>query len=95
MGSGQRTEVHPDDVEQLVDPVLPLPALGQVVDVKRLTDDVAHRLPRVERRIRVLEDHRHLAAPRPQRPALKLGDVLTLELNRAIGWLVKAHNGPA
>ena len=75
--------VHPDDVKQLVDPVLPLFPLGQLEDVDRLADDVAHRLARVERRVRILEDHGHLAPPGAQPFASLLGDVFAFEMDRA------------
>ena len=55
--------VEPDEVEQLLDP-LAAPALGHdvVVDLERLTDDVADRHPGVERGVRVLEDDLDVAA---------------------------------
>src|ERR1700680_3793242 len=86
--------VHSHHVQQLVDPVLPLPALGQSVDVDGLTDDVAHRLTRIERSVRILKDHRHLAAARPQRLPAEFGDFLAPEMDRAFGWLVEAEAGP-
>ena len=41
--------IEADDVQQLLDPLLPLaPVLGQPVDVERLPDDLANRLARVQ-----------------------------------------------
>ena len=40
------------------------------VDRERRADDLADRLARVQRRVRILEDHLHLA---PQRPQLRAG----------------------
>ena len=51
--------------------------------------------PRVEARLRVLEDHLHLRPERPQRPALELGDVAALELDRAGRSARRAAGSPA
>ena len=57
--------VEPDRVHQLLDRPLALAlARLELVDRERLADDRADRLARVQRRVRVLEDHLHLA---PQR----------------------------
>ena len=57
--------VEPDPVHQVLHRALALAlALVHAVDRERLADDRADRAPRVQRRVRVLEDHLHLA---PQR----------------------------
>src|SRR5207302_8502521 len=71
--------------EQLLDPVLPLLSLREVVDVDRLADDVSHGLPRVERRVRVLKDHRHVAAQGAKTLAAQVADVAALEKDLAAG----------
>src|SRR4051812_25304718 len=69
--------VEPDLLHQLLDlrlqPAARL-AVVEAVDAERLADDRADRLARVERRVRVLEDHLHLATERLElaleRPAM-------------------------
>ena len=46
---------------------------------QRLGDQLAHALARVERGVRVLEDHLHLAPQRSQRAAVEARDVAPLE----------------
>jgi hypothetical protein len=48
-----------DLVEQLLHPASTLTAGPDVVDVERFSDDLLHRLARVQRRERVLEHHLH------------------------------------
>jgi hypothetical protein len=77
--------VEADDLHQLLDPPLALPALGQPVDVEGVADDRPDPLARVQRGIGVLEDHLDLA-PQPSQPvALPVGDVLAVELDFALG----------
>jgi hypothetical protein len=55
-----RVRPHPDLLEQLDDARLLVgPRLGELVDADRLADDLAHRHPRVEAGVRVLEDDLH------------------------------------
>ena len=55
--------VQADQRQQLLHPrAHRLPPSPQVVDLDRLGDDVADRHARVERGVRVLEDHLHVAA---------------------------------
>src|SRR4029079_17263479 len=73
---------HP--VHELLDRPLALTlALAQPVDDERLLDDRADRLARVQRRVRILEDHLHLAPQLLQPRALDVGDLLALEADRA------------
>ena len=53
-----------DDLEQLLHAPAHLAARALPVDAERVADDLADALARVERRVRVLEDHLHLAAER-------------------------------
>src|SRR5262249_44382561 len=79
--------VEADDLEQLLHTLLDLGAAAEVVHLERLADDRANALARVQRRVRVLEDHRHLAPDRPHCRARELGDVAALERGRAAGRL--------
>ena len=56
--------VEPDHLEQLLDTSLDLGRRPEVVHVERLADDEADPLAGVEGGVRILEDHRHLAADR-------------------------------
>ena len=56
--------VETDDLEQLLHPRLDLLVGAEPVDLERLADDEADALARVQRRVRILEDHRHLAPDR-------------------------------
>ena len=59
--------VQTDDLEQLLDAPLALRRRADAVELERLADDEADALARVERRVRVLEDHHHVP---PQRAHL-------------------------
>ena len=60
------------------------PRVG-VVDPHRQRDARADPLARVQRRVRVLEDHLHVAPDRPQRRAAERRDVAPVELDGARG----------
>ena len=60
--------VEPDDLQQLLDPRQDLVLRHHLVDRQRRADDRADRVPRVQRRVRVLEDHLDLAAQRLELP---------------------------
>src|SRR5690606_10155877 len=62
---------------------------------KRLADDVADPLPRVERRLRVLEDYLEARAQRPQRLFRQARYVLALEQDAPAGRPVEAQQGAA
>src|SRR5438132_303116 len=67
----------------------PLGALGAVgddpVDGERLPDDLAHRHPRIERAVRILEDHLHLPSDRAQRVLVERREVAALEEDLTAG----------
>ena len=75
--------VEADDLHQLLHAPLAVALVADAVDGERLGDDRADPPARVQRRVRVLEDHLHLAAQRPQPRARQVGDVLAFELDRA------------
>jgi hypothetical protein len=77
--------VEPDHLHQLLNPLLALLAVGDAVDVERVADDRPDPLARVQRRVRVLEDHLDLAPECPQRATLEGGDVVAVELDGALG----------
>ena len=52
--------VEADDLEQLLHAALDLGVGAELVHLERLGDDEADALARVQRRVRVLEDHHHL-----------------------------------
>ena len=62
--------VQPDQLHQLLHPPLAVGAVGDAVDGERVADDRADAAARVQRAVRVLEDHLHLA---PQRRAARRG----------------------
>ncbi len=64
------------------------------MDLERLADRRADRFARVQRRVRVLEDHLHLAPDRLQPRALQLRDVLTVEADLARRRVEQAHDQP-
>src|SRR4029450_9242112 len=77
--------VEADDLHQLLDPLLELLAVGKAVDLERVADDRPDPLARVQRRVRVLEDHLDLAPELAKLIALEVRDVLAVELDRALG----------
>ncbi len=85
--------VQPDRLHQPLHLALALVLVRQqAVDRERLGDDRADRLARVQRRVRVLEDHLHLAPDRLQARALQARDVAALEVDLAGGGLEQAHH---
>ena len=88
-----RAQPHP--VQQLRYAITPL--LGgarQAVDKERLRDRGPHRHARVERRIRVLEDHLHLSSQRAQEPLRHPRDIRPVKRDRAGARLEQAQQGP-
>src|SRR5829696_199085 len=72
-----------------------LRAVGQVVDVYALGDDVAYDHTRVQGGLGVLKDHLHLAVESPALIALGLVDVLAPEEHLATRRLVKPDQHPS
>ena len=54
-----------DGLEDLPDPAPLVGPAAEVVDPHRVGHDRAHALARIERCVRILEDHLHLASERP------------------------------
>src|SRR5205814_4637225 len=57
-------------------------------------EDLAHPLVRVERSLRILEDHLHLPADSLELPPARAGDVLAAEADRARRRLDEPHERP-
>jgi len=57
---------EPNEAKQFRHSTHPLPPVPRAVHEKRFTHDVEERLPRIQRREGILEDHLHLAAERPE-----------------------------
>ena len=81
---------EPDAVEQRAALLVDLVA-RHAADLQRRGEDLADALAGVQRGLRVLEDHLHLAADRLHLPATGLGDVLAMEADRARGRRQQPH----
>ena len=64
------------------------------VKAQRLGDDVGHPVPRIERGLRVLEDHLELGPQRAEPLLGQVRDVLAVEPEAAGGGGVEADQGP-
>ena len=84
-----------DDIEELAHALARLAPLGDAVDAERLTHDPPHAVARVQGRVRVLEDHLHAPAQRPQGALAQVRDVLPVEDHVAVRRLVQAQDRPA
>ena len=92
--AGGRVGGQADGLEQLAHP-LPRPGPArEAVRAERLADDAPDAVPRVERGERILEDHLHSPAQRPQRPLSEFGDVTAVEDDAPRGRLVEAQDRP-
>jgi hypothetical protein len=60
--------------------------------LQRLGDDRADAHARIQRRVRVLEDHHHLAPDGPHLAPAELRDVLAVELHGAAGQRQQPHD---
>ncbi len=86
--------VEPDHLQHplhfLLDPALGLDAL----EPEGSADDRADGVPRVQRRVRVLEDHLHVPAHRTHSAHPEVSDVLALELDLAAGRFEQPGDQP-
>src|SRR6185312_5769968 len=87
--------VEADQLEQVVDPVADLVARHDRGDEQRLTHDVEHRQPRVQRRVRVLEDDLDLPAQRPHRRPVEPDQLPAVVLDRTFGGRLQVEDRPA
>ena len=74
--------VEADHLEQLLDPGQDLLLRHHLVHAQRGADDRAHRVTRVQRGVRILEDHLDLAPDRHHLPPRETRDVGALEVDR-------------
>ncbi len=84
----------PTTCEQLAHLLAELLAAAPV-HAQRLADHPPDRVARVQRRVRVLEDHLHPPAQRPHLALAQVRDVGAVEADRAAGRLVQAQQRPA
>ena len=68
-------------------------AFANMVGFQRLGNDIAHRHAGVQRSIRILEDHLHVAAHRLHLAGLEVGDILPVEDDLALRRLINADDG--
>ena len=74
-----------DLVEQLDDPRVEVAPARETLHGQRLAHDLPTRHARVERRVRILEHHVHVAPERPQRAPRQVRDVRALQPDRPVG----------
>src|SRR4051794_39591873 len=86
--------VETHDLEQLLHASLPIGGRADLVDLERLRDDRADALAGVQRGVRILEDHHHLAPDRPHLLATQVSNVATVEDDLAPGRLEQARYAP-
>ena len=84
-----------DDLEQLLHPPYLLLAVGQVVDLQWLPDDVTHGHARVQRRVGILEDDLHVPAQPAQLLFGEFEDVPAFEERLTTGRLHQPQDHPA
>src|SRR5206468_2148282 len=81
--AADRVAGEADDLEQLAHAARSVAAAGETVRAQRLADDPADAVPRVERGERILEDHLHAPAQRPQLVVTEMRDVPPVEADPA------------
>src|SRR5436309_130162 len=84
-----------DDVDDLSDPLAALRGVEAAFELERLLHRLSHRLPRVQRGERLLEDELHPSPKPTQLVLLEQGDVSPVELDSAGGWLDQAEEAAA
>src|SRR5262245_60576798 len=83
-----------DGLEDLLDAPLLLRAAAEVVDTHRVGNDRPHALARIERRVRILKDHLHLASERAEAPHAEMLDGRSLEDDLAVRRLEQTNERP-
>ncbi len=86
--------IEADRVEDVGDPVATFCPLVKPVDRHRLRDDALHVHTRVQRRIRILEDHLHSASEGAQLLRLELRQFRPVEVDRTGRRLVQLQHSP-
>src|SRR5438046_429353 len=88
----REVRIETDDLQKLLHALGLRAALREVMHLERLADDVADGHARVERRVRILEDHLHPAAHAAHLFAGERGELGAIELHRSRGGLVKLED---
>ena len=86
--------VQPDGLQQVLHRLLPATLGLDVLQPERRTDDLADGVPRVQRGVRVLEDHLDVATQRAHLPVGEVRDVVALEGDLAAGRLEQPGHQP-
>src|SRR6185312_1447527 len=85
--------VEPDAYQQFIDPSGCLcRGPGQPVEAQRLAQNFSDPHARIERRIRILENHLQASTQRADRRCRGLGDVVAGETDPSRSWLMDAHH---
>ena len=87
--------LQPHQLKQLSDTSAALPLCSELVNDQRLFDDVADTHPRVQRRIRILEDDLHVAARHPHPIRREAQHVLAAEHDVAGRRFNQPEDAPA
>jgi hypothetical protein len=91
----REVRVEADDLQQLLHALGLRAALREVMHLERLADDVADGHARVERRVRVLEDHLHPAPHAAHLLATEGRELGAIELHRTRRRLVELEDRAA
>jgi hypothetical protein len=86
--------IESDKLEQVLYGALDAVRGLDVLNPEWSPDDRADRVPRVQRRERILEDHLHVLTERPQLPLRHVRDVVPVELDAATGGLDQPGKEP-
>jgi hypothetical protein len=81
-----------DPVEEVDDLLVEVLAARELLHAQGLPDDLAAGHARVERRVRILEHHVHVAAERAELPTRQMRDVVAFEPDRTVRRLEQAHD---
>jgi hypothetical protein len=84
-----------DGVEELDDPGIDLGPAGEPMEPERLADDLSARHPRIERRVRILEDDVHATPVRAEIAPGEVRDVRAVQPDRPCGGLVETVDAVA
>jgi hypothetical protein len=87
--------VQADELQQVLHGLLHAVLGGHLLQLERRADDRTHGVPRVERRVRVLEDHLYVPAQWAHCRLRHMGDVPALEDDLARGRLEQTGEQPA
>ena len=81
-----------DQIKQFAHPLARAARRHQTVQAQRTAENLAHRHARIERCIRILEDHLHASAQRTDLRLTDVRDVLAVEHDAALGRFGQTHH---